>query len=326
MRPTYAPKGTGSKCNRIPSVSIAVHIRAMSARLPTLCLLIAALAVLVGCRRYQTVEGYGVFSLTRHMLEDLVDWEGGASSQSSVTFCSKVDRTCVDADNGTVTEPLDKTRIHDRIAVFLHDGSGDDAKTTLSFHDTNSGATLRCLDCDADTDIEARIVGRHSDRDLRGSFKWGATGAIGVATFAEGYDRIRLMLLEFEEAGYRATRMADVPASQFDISSLAIAPDDAGVGWYACDPLCTLYEFDRERRTLLATDVPCKYNTYLDIGWLDRRAFARHYWGTNQHNLCLDADGHPALSRGKGPTWTPSRDDDPKPPASVSELPPAYVP
>ena len=295
----------------------------MRTRLSGLCLLMVMLGLLTACRRYDDVERYGVFTLTRHMVVDRIDWEGGNTGMISATLCSQVDRRCEKADDFNVRQPVDKTRIHHRIAVFLRDDSGDDFSRTLAFHDAETGVRLRCGNCVGD--IEARIAGHDPVQDLWGDFTWGPTGATGIASFAEGADRIRLVLLEFDADGYRAVPLVDLPASTFDRGSIAIAPDDVGIGWYACDPQCTLFAFDRERRLLLATEVPCEYNSYLDIGWIGARAYAQHYWGASERNMCFTTDGRPALPRGERPEWMGPRDGEPPIPETVEQLPPAEV-
>lgn len=273
---------------------------------------------LAGCETYTVVERYGVFTLSREMVANKLD---GTTSLYRIRLCSSVDSSCISADNISVDRPRAAAPQDARIAVWqTGKQTGNHVQRTLSFHDAVTGATLACNNCAGP--LEPRVAAYA--QDTYGRFDWSPTGAAGVAYFPHGADSTRIMLLEFDAAGYRVTSLGDWPTQRLKSRSLTFAPDDLALGWYVCGQTCDLMVYERASRQLTASDVPCPYNTYLDLGWLGSRAYPEHYWGTSPDNRCLTPDGRTALPRGKGDTFQ-VREDDPAHPTSEDQLPPTRL-
>lgn len=283
---------------------------------------ILLVSVATACmRRYDSVERHGVFVLTRHMVANKLDWEGGNTSLDSATLCSTVDGRCIEDADISVAEPFARTRRHHRLAVTRevdHDPNGD---RTVSFHDAVTGRTLPCRGCPPG--FEASLRAYVPAAGDWGHFEWGPAGAAGVAMLPEAGGRTRLLLLAFDDDGYMIVPIAVVDDARVQ-GSMAIAPDDSGVAWYECEARCTLMTWRVAGRGLFATDVPCPYNSYLDVGWIGDHAYARQYWGTNRREMCRTDEGHPALPRGPIPErnpWITPEPLEPSPPATVAALP-----
>ena len=262
------------------------------------------------------MEQYGVFTLKTDLVANRLDWEGGNTSRLRSHLCSSVDGRCQTADGIRVSWARDPTRRHNRIAVWTEDGS---QPSVLTFRDATTGAVLACTNCDAPLEPQVTTYAQ----DIYGRFEWSPSGAFGVAQFPVEPDRIRLVLLAFDDTGYRATTLGDWPTATLP-GTARFSPDESALGWYVCGSGCELFAYVQASRQVTATPVDCRYNSYLDIGWLGTRAYAEHYWGTAPDQRCLTPEGRTALPRGAGDRLQ-ARDDDPPHPRSASELAPARL-